>query len=1135
MELLSAVIPLLASSLVQLWEELQTVYGLDAELKKLQSSVAMIQAVLNDAQERQQIRNAVKHLLNELSQAAYDANDILDEVATERQRCQLIKYASVRNFLAPINPKRELFKREICLRVKDIEHRLDSIARRCPLSELTQRSAPQRQQSYQTTSLTPSLVLGRESDKQKIKNMLLPMAEVTDHSITVIPIFGMPGIGKTTLSQLVCNDESVKNHFELTLWVYVSQDFDMMMIMKTIIESIDGFQCDFVSLDNLQKELRKKLSGRRYLLVLDDVWHVSPQDWERIKNFLYSGAQGSKIIVTTRIEEVANIMATSPPYRLQRLSNDECWSLVCQYALARDRNAMVDLDRYKMYVVNKCRGLPLAAITLGYRLFRETDRSKWSAILQSEAWEFTGMDGYISHAVSLSYQYLPQYLKPCFAYFSIIPKGFEFEKEFIIQLWIAQNFIRPSGRERMEDIASDYFDSLMQSSFFQHSNFDHKSRRRRYIMHDVVHEFARHIAAEECSVVEPGKGWFGSASIRHLSLKYDLFDRNISNISPRLRGENNLSEEVYKCKGLHTLILVGGSTSYLMAVPDDLADRLQSLRTLNLSNLGLALLPESIGDLKHLRCLQLQNTNIIRLPESVSHLYNLQTLVLRNCYFLEELPKDTRNLRKLRNLDLHLDGNSRMTLAPEGTHTRGNLRFMPPDIGLLTDLQTLSRYIVSTRLHCGLSQLRDLNNLHGELLIARLDLVFKAAEAVEANLMSKEHINRLELTWNYSNITEAVAHSIGYEEKKYVLKNLRPHTNLKELGIVGYGGTSFPTWVGDPSFSNLVTLWICNCDNCFNLPPLGQLPKLKYLYIKEMHRVQHLDCSFCGSNKQRFPSLEKLHLETMSGLEEWCGADDCVLPSLRELVIKNCFALDQLKHKFPALKKLVIEASRRFVGLSEFPALKSLEVKTTDDWIWSSWSVVSLLPSLTLSGLQRRTLPFNIQGSHALIRRLEISHCNQLLSLPDDWLPTSLLYLAIKHCPELHTLPKGLPKLIKLEDLEIENCRHLKYLPVGLRNMASLARLEISDCPGLLCLPNDGFPSKLQFLSISNCPELLLQCLGMGDQGWFTLQHNLQVWIDGELQTSLVHHYPQFTQALNISSLKIVIVLRSTIVALESN
>nr|XP_018680344.1 PREDICTED: putative disease resistance protein RGA3 [Musa acuminata subsp. malaccensis] len=93
-------------------------------------------------------------------------------------------------------------------------------------------------------------------------------------------------------------------------WCITMQDFDTTSITKTIIESIDGFRCDFVSLDNLQKELGKKLSGRRYLLVLDDVWHVSPQDWERIKNFLYSGAQGSKIIVTTRIEEDANFMTT---------------------------------------------------------------------------------------------------------------------------------------------------------------------------------------------------------------------------------------------------------------------------------------------------------------------------------------------------------------------------------------------------------------------------------------------------------------------------------------------------------------------------------------------------------------------------------------------------------------------------------------------------------------------------------------------------------------------------------------------------------------------------------------------------------------------------------------------------------
>ncbi|WOL07181.1 hypothetical protein Cni_G15919 [Canna indica] len=1122
MEFLVAIVPLLATNLAQLCHELQSVYGLH-ELGKLQNSVSLIQAVLSDAQEKEQSRNAVNHLLNELSQAAYDANDILDEVATERQRCHLIKYALVRNFLAPINPKREMFKREVYLRMREIENRLDSIASRCPLSQLTQHSALLRQQSYQTTSQSPPQVLGRENDKQKIKDLLMPLTEATDSSISVIAILGMPGIGKTTLAQLVCNDDSVKNYFDLRLWVYVSYDFDLMRIMKIIIESIDGFQCDLVSLDNLQRELRKKLSGKRYLLVLDDVWQERCLEWETLKNFLYSGAQGSKIIVTTRIEAVAYFMATSAPYRLQGITDDDCWSLVRQYALTGDRNVSFDLVGYRMYAVNKCKGLPLAAITLGHMLFRETDRNKWGAILQSTAWEFPGADRNIMNAVSLSYQHLPQYLKPCFAYFSIIPKGYEFEKEFIIQLWIAQNFIRSQWREQMEDIGSDYFDSLMQSSFFQYSHYDHKSRRHRYIMHDVVHGFAQHIAAEECSVVEPGTDWYGSASVRHLCLYYEEFVKSVPLRSPSFRGKNNIYEEVYKCNGLHTLLLIGSSTSCPMAIPDDVAERLGRLRTLNLSNSGLTLLPESIGNLKHLRCLQLQNTNIIRLPESVTCLYNLQTLGLRNCYLLEELPKNIRNLQNLRHIDLHLDGNSRMTLAPEGTHARGvhivgKLRRMPPDMGLLTYLRTLSRFIVSTRPHCGLSQLRDLNNLHGELLVERLDLVFSAAEAVEANLASKEHIDRLELTWNYSNLTEAVAQSVGYEEKERILKNLRPHTNLKELGIVGYDGTSLPTWTGEPSFSNLVTLWISKTYNCLKLPPLGQLPTLKYLYIKEMHGVKHLDCTFCGRNKIRFPSLEKLHLENMSGLEDWWGDDDCALPYLRELVIKDCAALDQLKHKLPSLTNLVIEASRNFAGLLDFPELKSLEVKTNDDWIWSSWSVVSLLPTLTFSGLQRRTFPINIQGCHALIRRLEISNCNQLLSIPDDWLPIGLLHFAIKHCPELHNLPKGLTKLTKLEDLEIENFMQLRYLPIGLRNMTSLARLEISDCPGLLCLPNDGFPSKLQFLSISNSPELRKQCLGMGDQGWFTLRHDLHVWIDGAMVTSSVHHYPYVPQAPRIPS-----------------
>ncbi|XP_042472352.1 putative disease resistance protein RGA3 [Zingiber officinale] len=1044
MDLLNA----LVHTLDHVSKELQKVYGVRDELVKLRNIVSSIQGVLKDAQESEETRNSVKQQLNELREVAYLANDILDDVTTEQQRQQLIKFAAVRNFLDDVNPKRFFFKQDVYDRIQWIKTELDEIVKKCPLSTLTSHNGSQRTHISETTSLSPPCVLGREREKQEIKELLVPLSGQSDSTASVISICGMPGVGKTTLAQQLFDDETVKKHFELRLWVYVSNDFDLMRIMRCMIESIDRFKCDLASLNNLQQEIRKKVSGRRYLLVLDDVGQES-REWERLKNCLYSADEGSKILVTTKNEQVAAFMAAnSPPvlYRLEGLAMEDCWSLICQPALSRNPSASFTLDFYRSHAVNRCGGLPMAAKALGQRLAREADRNKWGAILTSQSWEFSGADS-----------------TRC-----------ELERDFIIQLWMAQGFIRPRGTEQMEDVGSDYIDSLRRSSFLQYSHFDHKSRRQRYVMQNVFHEFARYAAAEECSVIEPGMELHLSASVRHLSVNYEEFVRRVT------------PDEVYKCKGLQSLLLIGNSTSRpIMALPGDLAQKLSSLRTLMLTNSRLTQLPESIGDLRHLRCLQLQNTSIKRLPDSVSRLYNLQTLGLRNCYDLEELPKDMSKLRNLRHLDLHLDGNS-----------QGTLRCMPPEIGLLTHLRTLNRFVVSKRHECGLSQLENLNDLRSDLLIERLDLVSSREDATNANLSSKEHIHRLELTWNYSCVTDASARSAGYNSRENILEYLKPHPRLKEIGVVGYGGTLLPKWMGDSSLFNLETVRISKTYSCLNLlPPLGQLPNLKYLFLEEMHGLKHLDCSFCGRNEIRFPKLEKLHLENMSGLQEWLGDHRCALPSLSELTIKNCPALQQLTHELPSLTKLVIEASPYFAGLPDFPKLQSLEVKTNDDWIWRSWAAISLLPSPTLSGLTRADLPFHIGSRHASIRRLEISYCSQLKFIPDGWLPECLSHFVIRHCPILQNVPVGLTRLTMLEDLEIENCEQLEHLPVGLRNMNSLAHLEISDCPALSWLPSDGLPRKLQFLSISNCPELIQK---LQRQDLFTRRQDLQVWINGE-------------------------------------
>ncbi|KAG6518759.1 hypothetical protein ZIOFF_022240 [Zingiber officinale] len=283
-------------------------------------------------------------------------------------------------------------------------------------------------------------------------------------------------------------------------------------------------------------------------------------------------------------------------------------------------------------------------------------------------------------------------------------------------------------------------------------------------------------------------------------------------------------------------------------------------------------------------------------------------------------------------------------------------------------------------------ELENLNDLRNELLIERLDLVSSLEDAKKANISNKEHIHRPELTWNYS---------IYINSRENILEYLKPHHRLKEIGVVGCEGTLLPTWMGDSSLNNLVTVRISKTYSCLNLPPLGQLTNLKHLFLEEMHGLKHLDCSFCGRNEIHFPKLEKLHLEKMSGLQEWLGDHHCALPSLRELTIKHRPALLQLIHEVPSPTK-----------------------------IWRSLVAISLLPSLTLSGLTRAGLPFEI----------------------------------------------GVIGLTKLEDQVIENCKQLKHLPFGLRNMNSLAHLEILDCPGLSC---NGFLSNLQFLSINNCPELI--------------------------------------------------------------
>ena len=257
--------------------ELGSRIAVDKVLKKLIRTLSKIQAVLSDAEARQTADKAMKEWLIDVMEAAYDVEDVLDEVMTEAFRLKL------QNPVSNLSSLSTDFRFEIRSKLEKINKRLDEIAEEREELGLRERCVEKwdyaRERSQTSSLVDESEVFGREVDKEKIVELLV-CDEYGGNDVCVIPIVGMGGLGKTTLAQIVYNDEKVMKHFELKMWVCVSDDFDVRRVTKSVLESAAWTNFDLMNLDTLQSKLRDILKGKKYLLVLDDVWTDKKSDWD---------------------------------------------------------------------------------------------------------------------------------------------------------------------------------------------------------------------------------------------------------------------------------------------------------------------------------------------------------------------------------------------------------------------------------------------------------------------------------------------------------------------------------------------------------------------------------------------------------------------------------------------------------------------------------------------------------------------------------------------------------------------------------------------------------------------------------------------------------------------------------------
>ncbi|XP_021812978.1 putative disease resistance RPP13-like protein 1 [Prunus avium] len=853
-------------------------------VKKLKITLLSLNAVLNDAEEKQFTNTYVKEWLDELQDAVFDADDLLDEINAEVLRCKVeAEFQTVTNqvlnfFSTSLNP----FYQGMNGRIEELLERLEHLAKQKDVLGLREGVVGGKvSQRTPTTSLVDeSCVYGRDGDKEKLMKLLLS-DDATDKDVSVITIVGMGGVGKTTLAQLLYNDDKVKEHFNLRTWAYVSEAFDVTRVTKTLLESVSSKAYDNKDLSFLQVELGQQLKGKKFLFVLDDLWNENYGDLSLLQRPFASGARGSRVIW-----ELPGLMRTVPIHFLEKLSDEDCWLLLSKHAFENGNlSAHLHLQEVGKKIALKCNGLPLAAETLGGLLRFNTNYEEWNSILNSNIWELPPEKCNTIPALRLSYHYLPTHLKRCFAYCSIFPKGYEFQKEDIVLLWVAESLIpQAESEKRMEELTKKYFDDLLSRSFFQ------RSRNEKFTMHDLINDLAMSVARESYLRWEGGESHEVLKRVRHLSYARGQFDCAAK------------FEPLYEVKHLRTFLPLRREwhRHYVSKrVLHELVPSLLCLRVLTLSHYNnIVELPDSIGNLIHLRYLDLSKTRIKRLPATVCTLYSLQTLLLAGCRSLFELPTYMRKLINLRHLDC------------SGTQ----IEEMPVQMGRLKSLRTLTTFVVGKSTGSPIGELGELSHLGGRISILKLNNVVDGRDALQANLKNKKDLKELELAWG----SEDADHS---EKVRDVLDKLQPCMNLEKLTVKLYGGTSFPNWLGDSTFNKMKVMRLEGCHYCFELPPLGQLPALKELFICKMKFLRTLGPELYGQPFQPFQSLEKLEFTEMAEWEEWVpsGSGGPDFPRLQELILEMC---PKLRGSLPCDLPSTPAPSR--LKRSQFCPLKSL-------------------------------------------------------------------------------------------------------------------------------------------------------------------------------------------------------------------
>ncbi|KAG5628356.1 hypothetical protein H5410_000073 [Solanum commersonii] len=482
--------------------------------------------------------------------------------------------------------------------------------------------------SRDTSSQIPldkkDVIIGLDEDLLKIKDRLI----VQSSRLEVVPIIGMGGIGKTTLARRVYDDSLIACHFYVRARTNVSQEFDTSEIFLGILRSI-GMVNDEVERNSTTEQLAERvyrsLKGRKYLIVLDDMWSI--EAWQHVRRSFPDDHNGSRIVLTTRLVDVASCVCSGNSlHQMRLLSMEESWTLLRDKVFGNG-GYPPELKKIGRYIGHQCQGLPLAVVAIGGLLSKMSkETSSWENVAEKVGSLMTRDTMDCLNILSLSYNHLPQYLKTCFLYMGVFAETREIPVWKLIKLWIAEGFVKKVNHKNLEDVAEENLRELVDRSLVLVGKHTSLGKIKTCKMHDLVRDMCLREAQYENFI--------------HFKTRYDKDDllQNI-NCLHRIVDFTN-----YGFSGISTVIPLARSVffKHQFNFCSPTRSRFRLLRILDVCFVPFFNCSQSISEFIHLRYLACPSFD--GLVQSICNLRNLQNLVIHDLNSFASLITTTQSL-----------------------------------------------------------------------------------------------------------------------------------------------------------------------------------------------------------------------------------------------------------------------------------------------------------------------------------------------------------------------------------------------------------------------------------------------------------------------------------------------------------